>query len=72
MIINTGLKVKMSPGATTGEMLDFSLNNNLCFESNAILLTVTYGGLLTTGCHVSDLYSCFIVALHEHILYIVA
>ena len=58
----------MSPGATTGEMLEFSLNHNVCLESNAILLAAAYGGLFSTGCHVSDLYNYFIVALS--ILYI--
>ena len=51
--------VTISPGVTTGELMAFFLANNICFESDAILSTMTYGGLFTGGCHVSFvIYFC--------------
>ena len=44
--------VTISPGVTTGELMTFFLQNNVCFESDVILPNVTYGGILTGGCHV--------------------
>ena len=43
----------ISPGVTTGELMAFFLKYNVCFESDVLLPTVTYGGVLTGGCHVS-------------------
>ena len=45
--------ITISPGVTTGELMAFFLNNGVCFESDVILSTVTYGGVLSGGCHVS-------------------
>ena len=55
--------VTISPGVTTGELMTFFLHNNICFESNVLLANVTYGGILTGGCHVRTLtvtvnYTC--------------
>ncbi len=47
------MTVTISPGVTTGELMEFFLNNEICFESDVILPTVTYGGVLSGGCHVS-------------------
>ena len=33
--------------------MEFFLKNGVCFESDVILMSVTYGGVQTTGCHVS-------------------
>ena len=41
--------VTISPGVTTGELMTFFLHN-IC--SNVLLANVTYGGILTGGCHV--------------------
>ena len=40
------------PGVTTGELMKECLAKGACLESDVILLSVTYGGILTTGCHV--------------------
>ena len=48
-------EVTLSPGVTGGELMEFFLNNDICFESDVILPTVTYGGVLSGGCHVSIL-----------------
>lgn len=45
--------VTISPGVTTGELMQFFLLQGVCFESDVILPTVTYGGVLSGGCHVS-------------------
>ncbi len=47
------MTVTISPGVTTGELMEFFLNNEICFESDTIISTVTYGGVLSGGCHVS-------------------
>ena len=44
--------VTISPGVTNGELMTFFLRNNICFESGIVLPNVTYGGVLTGGCHV--------------------
>lgn len=44
--------VTISPGVTTGELMEFFLKHEVCFESDVILPTVTYGGVLSGGCHV--------------------
>ena len=51
---NTATKtaVTISPGVTTGELMRFFLDHNICFESDVLLSTVTYGGVLSGGCHV--------------------
>jgi len=35
--------------------MSFFLTHDVCFESDVILPTVTYGGVLSGGCHVSVL-----------------
>ncbi len=45
-------RVTISPGVTVGELMSFFLNHEICFESNVILPTVTYGGTFSGGCHV--------------------
>lgn len=47
------MTVTISPGVTTGELMQFFLKEGVCFESDVILPTVTYGGVLCGGCHVS-------------------
>ena len=48
------MTVTISPGVTNGELMAFFLKNKtVCFESGIILPTVTYGGILSGGCHVS-------------------
>lgn len=42
-------------GVTTGELMAFFLKNDVCFESDVLLPTVTYGGVFTGGCHVRTL-----------------
>lgn len=46
--------VTISPGVTTGELMKFFLIYQICFESDVILPNVTYGGILSGGCHVSS------------------
>ena len=53
VIDRDGKVVTISPGVTTGELMEFFLKYNVCFESDVILATVTYGGVLSGGCHVS-------------------
>ena len=43
----------ISPGVTTGELMSFFLQFDVCFESDVVLPTVTYGGVFSGGCHVS-------------------
>ena len=43
----------ISPGVTGGELMSFFLKYDICFESDVVLPTVTYGGVLSGGCHVS-------------------
>ena len=45
--------VAISPGVTTGELMSFFLQFDVCFESDVIIPTVTYGGVFSGGCHVS-------------------
>ena len=45
----------IAPGVTTGELMKQFLAKNVCLESDVILPSVTYGGILTTGCHVCTL-----------------
>ena len=47
----------IAPGVTTGEMMKECLAKGACLESDVILPSVTYGGILTTGCHVSTVYA---------------
>ena len=42
----------ISSGVTTGELMAFFLKYDVCFESDVVLPTVTYGGVFTGGCHV--------------------
>lgn len=44
--------VTIAPGVTTGELMVEFLNEGKCFNSDVILLGVTYGGVIPTGCHV--------------------
>ena len=44
--------ITISPGVTTGELMAFFLQHNICFESDVVLPTVTYGGVFTGACHV--------------------
>lgn len=61
-------EVTLSPGVTGGELMEFFLNNDICFESDVILPTVTYGGVLSGGCHVSTVD--ILVNVHMHVLYV--
>ena len=46
------MEITISPGTTVNELKQFFFNNNICFESNVIIETVTYGGVVSSGCHV--------------------
>ena len=58
----------ISPGVTTGELAAVFLQQGVdddtrcCFLSNVVLGTVTYGGIVATGCHVSAIAS-YVVSL---------
>ena len=55
LVIIDGRKVvTISPGVTGGELMKFFLQRDVCFESDVVLPTVTYGGVLSGGCHVSQ------------------
>ena len=56
----------IAPGVTTGELMKKCLANNICLESDVILTSVTYGGILTTGCHVCS-YTALINIIYIHI-----
>ena len=43
----------IAPGVTPGELMESFLSERYCFESDVIIGNVTYGGVLSTGCHVS-------------------
>ena len=45
----------ISPGVTGTDLMEFFLDpdNDVCMESDALIATLTYGGVLMTGCHVS-------------------
>lgn len=58
----TKTAVTISPGVTTGELMRFFLDHNICFESDVLLSTVTYGGVLSGGCHVK-LVKCNLMIL---------
>ena len=58
----------ISPGVTTGELMAFFLKYNVCFESDVLLPTVTYGGVLTGGCHVRIMFSFILLLLCFHTL----
>ena len=47
-------EVTIVPGVTTGELMETFAKYHVCFPSDVILMNVTYGGTLTTGCHVSE------------------
>ena len=44
----------ISPGVTVAELMKFFLQRDICFESDLLLPTATYGGILSGGCHVSQ------------------
>lgn len=44
--------VTIAPGVTTGELMEVFLEEGVCFESDVILMGVTYGGVIPTACHV--------------------
>ena len=46
-------RVQISPGVTTGELLKFFMEKNICIKADVIAQNFTYGGLLATGSHVS-------------------
>ena len=48
-----GTEVTIAPGVTTGELMQFFLDNKVCFKADALLASVTYGGVFSGGCHVS-------------------
>ena len=49
---NTGKTVTIAPGVTTGELMKVFLEEGVCFKSDAVFMALTYGGVMTTGCHV--------------------
>lgn len=51
----------IAPGVTTGQLMKFFLDNDVCFKADVILASVTYGGVFSGGCHVSLLESELIV-----------
>lgn len=46
--------VTIAPGVTTGQLMQFFLDNEVTFKSDVILPSVTYGGVFSGGCHVSE------------------
>lgn len=48
-----GTAVTIVPGVTTGQLMQFFLDNDVTFLSDVILPSVTYGGVFSGGCHVS-------------------
>ena len=65
----------VSPGVTTGELAAVFLHQGVdddtrcCFLSNVVLGTVTYGGIVATGCHVSAIaiYGFIKVLCEKHL-----
>lgn len=57
-IIFLETEVTIVPGVTTGQLMQFFLDNDVTFLSDVILPSVTYGGVFSGGCHVSR---CIIV-----------
>ena len=51
---DTTTTVTIAPGVTTGQLMQFFLDNDVTFLADVILPSVTYGGVLSGGCHVSD------------------
>ena len=47
--------------------MKFFLQNDVCFESDVILPTVTYGGVLSGGCHVSRENTLYYYELVHHL-----
>lgn len=54
-----GTAVTIAPGVTTGQLMQFFLDNNVTFMADVILANATYGGVLSGGCHVSIFLSPF-------------
>ena len=50
----------ISPGVTTGELMGFFLKHDICVNADALLSTVTYGGLVSGGCHVNLVVCLFV------------
>lgn len=51
-------EVTIVPGVTTGQLMQFFLDNDVTFKSDLILPSVTYGGVFSGGCHVSAYHAC--------------
>ena len=47
------MEVKISPGVIERDLQHFFIKNNVCFESDVIINSVTYGGVVSSGSHVS-------------------
>ena len=45
-------KITISPGVTEKKLKGYFLKNNLCFYSDVIVESVTYGGVVSGGSHV--------------------
>ena len=60
-------EVTIAPGVTTGELMDFFLSERVCFYSDVILMNVTYGGVMSTGCHVCLLINALCTSIAPYI-----
>ena len=47
------MEITISPGVIERDLQKFFLENNVCFESDVIINSVTYGGVVSGGSHVS-------------------
>ena len=47
------MEVTISPGVIERHLQHFFIENNICFESDVIINSVTYGGVVSSGSHVS-------------------
>lgn len=44
----------IAASATSGDFMQFQLDNNVCIPSNVVLRVVQMGGVVSTGSHVSN------------------
>ena len=54
------MTITAASGATVQELMDFFLKNDICFQSNVILRDVTVAGIVSTGCHVSEIHQAVV------------
>ncbi len=66
------MTITAASGVNVQELMDFFLEENICFPSNVILRDVTVAGIISTGCHVSQgfndracFYSLFVTEVNS-------